>query len=140
MLEVIALHKIAQASHQKIQQLKSLKSDVARLGIGLLLILIALQIVFYKESLGTIIKIALALYYLYIIPGFCVMLYWQHRLDFIERFIVGTMAGLGLIAILSYFTGMFGISIIYHNYIFPPIIIVVGLALYVMRDHKEEKQ
>ena len=55
------------------------------------------------------------------------MLYWQEKLEFMERFVIGIFLAAGTIGILSYYIGLLELNIKYHTIILPILLILVGM-------------
>ena len=87
--------------------LNQIKQDLKSLGITLLILTIIFIIVFYKENIFTTIWTVLSFVLTFILPGFTLCYLWYDKLDFIERFIIGTMLGLITVGILSYNLSMY---------------------------------
>ena len=87
--------------------LNQIKQDLKSLGITLLILTIIFLIVFYKENIFTTIWAVLSFVLTFILPGFTLCYLWYDKLDFIERFIIGTMLGLISVGILSYNLSMY---------------------------------
>src|SRR3989344_6195957 len=87
--------------------LNQIKQDLKSLGITLIILTIIFIIVFYKENIFTTIWTVLSFVLTFILPGFTLCYLWYDKLDFIERFIIGTMLGLISVGILSYNLSMY---------------------------------
>ena len=109
------------------------EEDVLYLAILLVLIIIVLQIVYYKENLFVNIKLAANMYWLFVLPGYCIMLYWHEEMNFGERLVYGSIAGIGLLGIITYAVGLLGTSVIFLGYIFPPLCIILGTLFGTLR-------
>jgi len=90
---------------------------------------IVFQIVFYKENIFTTIRTVFGIFWLFIIPGYTLMLLWKDRFDFIERIICGTVLGITIISITSYYFTMFGLHIRSQFILIPLFIVVITLIL-----------
>ncbi len=106
-----------------------LKKESYNIGILFLIVFLGLKIVFFKESLLVTLRMALSLVWLFIIPGYALMFYWQSKLGFMERTIVGAGLTAAIIGISSYYLGIMGINIKYHTIILPLILISIGSYL-----------
>ncbi|MBI3035448.1 hypothetical protein HYY71_03925 [Candidatus Woesearchaeota archaeon] len=89
--------------------------------------MIIFKIVFFKERLIVVFRIVLSLFWLFALPGYFIMLYWKEKLEFIERFIIGTALSAGIIGVFSYYLGLLGLNIKYHAFLLPLILILTGL-------------
>lgn len=111
------------------EKIMSLKKESLYLLITLLGGIILFKIIFYNETLINVVKIAASLFWLFVLPGYSIMLYWEKSLDFVERLIVGTALSVGLEGILSYYLGLFGLHIKFHVIILPFVLILIGIAI-----------
>ena len=105
----------------------SIKEESKYIGILFIVGLVIFKIIYFKESLAVLLKIAASLFWLFAIPGYFAMLYWKNKLEFTERFVVGIALSAALIGISSYYLGLVGLNMKYHAFILPPLIIVTGL-------------
>lgn len=108
---------------------RKLKEDVLWLVAGIVVISIVLKVLFPLSSITTIAKLIAGIVWLFVLPGYAIMLPWQHELELKERIVVGMLAAAGIEAIASYYAGMFGLHIRSHSWLFPAIIIMAGVAL-----------
>lgn len=124
-----------------------MKKEVQYL-IGLLIaIIIFSKIVFYKESIGTIIQLIASLFYLLILPAFAWLYYWHKELSFMHRFIISFAASLAIVGILGYYFGLIGIDLKTFAYYAPAVIIISGylfnlkwnMSLNEVKGHHERK-
>ena len=119
-LELIALKK---------ELFDFIKRELGYIGLLFLLALLAFKIAFFKESLPVLFRNVLALFWMFALPGYFIMLYWKDELGFIERFIVGIGLSAGIIGIFSYYLGLMGLNIKYHTIALPLAIILASLAI-----------
>jgi len=106
----------------------STKEESKYIGILFIVGLVIFKIIYFKESLAVLLKIAASLFWLFVIPGYFAMLYWKNKLEFAERFVVGIALSAALIGIFSYYLGLIGLNMKYHAFILPPVIIIIGLV------------
>ena len=118
MLEEIALKK-------EIFDLKELKY----LGILFLLALIAFKISFFRENSIILLRSVVAIFWLFVLPGYFIMLYWKNKLDFIERAVAGIGISAAIMGILSYYISLAGLNLRFHAVILPLIIIFAGVVI-----------
>ncbi|MEM4260274.1 MAG: hypothetical protein QXG00_03485 [Candidatus Woesearchaeota archaeon] len=110
-----------------------IKKEILYFFLLLIILVIAFKIIYFKENLIELFKITLGLFWLFIIPGYAIMLYWAKNLEFLERLIIGSIASMALIGTLSYFSGLFGLHLIYHGFVFPALFIILGILLALTR-------
>ena len=107
----------------------TIKNELKYTGLLILLALIIFKIAFYKENLIIVIRTVLSLFWLFVIPGYFIMLYWKENLGFIERIIIGIALSASVVGIFSYYHGIIGLNIKFHAIIFPILLILIGLTI-----------
>jgi len=112
---------------------KEVFSDIIKesryIGILFLLALIIFKIAFYKENFIVLLRNVLSLFWLFVLPGYFIMLYWKEKLGFIERMVVGIGIAAGMTGILSYYISLAGLNLRFHAIILPLIIIFAGVMI-----------
>ena len=103
------------------------KKELTEIAIFFILALILFKIVFFKEALVVLFKAVLSLFWLFVLPGYFIMLYWKDKIDFIERLIVGVALSAAITGVLSYYIGIAGLNLKYHFVLIPLLSIIVGL-------------
>ena len=106
-----------------------LKKELPYIGILFLFSIAIFKIVFFKDTIVILLRSVLALFWLFVLPGYCIMLYWNEKLEFIERFIIGIIFSAGATGIFSYYIGLIGLNIKYHTVLLPLVIIVIGMII-----------
>ena len=99
------------------------------IGILFLLALVIFKIAFYKENFIVLLRSMLSLFWLFVLPGYFIMLYWRENLEFIERFIAGIVLSAAVIGIFSYYIGLLGLNIRYHAVLLPLVLIFMGIII-----------
>lgn len=108
---------------------KDLKDEITKLLIFLVIIIIILKIVFYRQDIVTTTRTALALTWLFVLPGYALMFYWKEKLDFAERIVIGTAAAAAVISITSYYVGLLGLHVKYHGIVLPVAMLVAAAVI-----------
>lgn len=103
--------------------------DLQYLGILFILALIAFKIAFFKEDNAILLRNVLSLFWLFVLPGYFIMLYWKEKIGFVERFFIGTLLSAAIIGISSYYIGIAGLNLRFHAIILPLIIIFAGVMI-----------
>ncbi len=108
---------------QKLNEI--IKSEAKNILIFLVLFFIFWKIIYYKESVFVILKLTLAHFYLFIMPGYLLMLYFYEKLNFVYRLILGICLGYAIQNFLVYYINiLFDIKFqLFYKY--TPIIIIV---------------
>ena len=108
---------------------EAIKNDSKWIGILFLLAVAIFKIIYFKENLIVLLRYVISLFWLFVLPGYFIMLYWREKLDFIERIIIGTASSAAIIGIFSYYIGLMGLNIKYHGILIPITIIVVMIII-----------
>ena len=119
------------------EKLRLLKKEGVYLAIALVAGIILFKIIFYNETFVNIIRFVASLFWLFAIPGYVLMLYWEKKIDFIERIIIGTALGVGLGGILSYYLGLFGVNVRFHAIILP--LVLIGIGIFAFLNFSDKK-
>ena len=103
-----------------------IKKELKYLGISLMFLFLALETAFFRENLLIVIRNSLALFWVFALPGYFVMLYWRKNLEFAERLLIGAGVAAGITGILAYYIGLIGLNIKYLTLVLPLTLILVG--------------
>ncbi len=114
--------------------LEQMKKELKYLVYLFIILIIFTKIVFYNELILTITRLISSWYYLFLLPGFSWLYYWN-ELSFMHRFIIGFGASLAVVSISSYYLGLLGISLSAYVYLIPALIIASG---YIWNGTKKE--
>jgi len=110
--------------------MKEIKSELKKIGIIFIIAYIFFQIHYYKESPLVVLRLLLAHFYLFIIPGYCLMLYYFKKIEFIYRFFIGVGLGYALQSLLAFFiTLIFNLNLKTYYLVTPIILIIIGIYL-----------
>ena len=104
-----------------------IKKEAPYLGMVLIVLIILFKAVFFKESFLTVLRTAFSIFWLWILPGYAIMLYWQN-LSFLERAVAGTAVGMAVSGIGGYYLGLIGLNLKFHAALLPILIIGITLA------------
>ena len=89
-------------------------------------LIILLKIIFYNESFLVTTRIAALVWWMFILPGWSLMLYWQSKLDFLERVVIGAGIGIAVFGVVGYNLSILGLDLKYHSVIIPLVMLLVG--------------
>jgi len=106
------------------------------MGILLISFILIFKIVFFKENLMVIFRIVISIFWMFALPGYAMMFYWNNKLGFTERLIIGIALSAAIIGIFSYYLGIAGLNIKYHTILLPSILILAGILLNVKEIKK----
>jgi hypothetical protein len=114
--------------------LNVLKKEWKYLAVLFVIVLVILKIAYYREGILEVVKITVWLFWLFVIPGYVVMLNWQKTLGFVERSVIGTIAGIAVIGLSSYYFGIAGLRIGNQQFILPVFVVVVAFSFQGLRS------
>jgi len=106
-----------------------IKKELQYIFLLFILSLIIFKIAFFKENIIVLLRNILSLFWLFVLPGYFMMLYWKEKLGFTERFIIGIALAAAVIGIVSYYLGLVGWDIKFHAVILPLILIAASLTV-----------
>ena len=110
-----------------------IKKELKYIVLIFLASILIFYIAFFKENVIVLTRFVLSLYWLFVLPGYFAMLYWNEKLDFFERFVIGIAVSAGVIGILSYYIGLMGLNIKYHTVFLPLLIILFGFIFAMLK-------
>lgn len=113
-----------------------LKNEVITLLIVLIAGAILLKVIFFSESIEVIGKLSISLFWLYLLPGFMLMYIFPH-FSFLERLIIGMVAGMAYFGVIGYNLGLLGIPLNVQIWILP--IIAIGIGGYFLYKNQVSK-
>ena len=99
----------------------------------------AFQIAFYKESTINVIKFVFSVFWIGVLPGYALMLYYIDNIEWLERTVIGTALGYAVFGIISYNIGLAGVHLKLHHFIVPPLEIIIGFSVYYFFKSKQKK-
>ena len=114
----------------------AIKDDLKWVGTLFLLALIIFKIVYFKENIIVLLRYAISLFWLFVLPGYFAVFYWHDKLDFIERLVIGIALSAAIIGGISYYLGLAGLNIKYHGIILP--LIIIGVSGIIMIKKKQD--
>lgn len=112
-----------------------IKKELQYIGSIFLIVLIIFKIAFFKEEIFVLFRTVLSLFWLFVLPGYFILLYWKEKISFMERFFIGIVLSAGIIGISSYYSGIMGLNIKYHAIILPLVLILIGIVIN-LKNHK----
>ena len=82
------------------------KKELMYIGLLFLIIIVIFKIIFFNENLIVVFRTVLALFWIFVLPGYFLMLYWKENLQFTERFVIGIALAIAITGIASYYLGI----------------------------------
>lgn len=102
------------------------------------LTVILLTIVFYTESLNNILKISTAIFWLFILPGYCITIMWRKENRFLERFTISIPISTAVLGITSYYLGLAGLNLKTQAWLLPAVIIAAVIVNNMYLNHQNK--
>jgi len=119
-----------------LKNISEFKQDLVLTGLLILSFSIILQIVLYKESFLISLMTVLRFFYSIVIPGLCISLYLKNKLNYSARLVLGSVFIIASTSITSYYLGILGLHVKYHPWIIPPLMMLLGVLLFLKKDKK----
>ena len=104
-----------------------IKKELMHVGILFIVFFIIFKLIYYKDSFLTSLRVVASLFWMFVLPGYFVMLYWKEQLGFTERFAIGIAISAALVGIFSYYLGLMGLNIKYHYILLPVALVMIGI-------------
>ena len=101
---------------------EKLKKESLHLCILFAALIVIFKIIYYNESLLSILRVVFTIFYMFILPGFLIMYHWDF--DFLKRLFLGIALSAASVGILSYYIGIIGFR---HHWIVPLLIILFSV-------------
>jgi hypothetical protein len=109
--------------------LETIKKEAKFISAAFLVLTIALKIAYYYESIGKVLLVSASIFWLFVLPGYSMLLYWQDRMGLAERMFLGTIAAFALNGLSAYYLGIIGLKIQYQTIILPAAVIAVSIII-----------
>ena len=106
-----------------------MKKELSYIGLLFIIFIVIFKIIYYRGSFIVSLRFVASLFWLFVLPGYSLMLYWREKLDFAERIIIGIAVSAAIIGISSYYIGLMGLNLKYHGIILPIILILAGIGI-----------
>ena len=120
--------------------LRALGKEAKYLAAAFVIAVIMLKIAFYREDLLGVTKAAASLMWLFVLPGYAIMLHWRENFGVLERLFAGTVAAMAISGIASYYLGISGLKIQNQTILLPAAVIAASLAWQKFSERKSPQQ
>ena len=108
--------------------MEKVKKELKIIGIIFIIAYIFFQIHYYKENIFTVIRLIIAHFYLFVIPGYFLMLPYIKKISFAYRLFIGAGLGYGAQSLISFMiTLVFHMNMKTYYLITPLIFIFIGM-------------
>ncbi len=92
--------------------------ELRYLAIILAVSIVLFRLVFYKDPISLIARLVLTYFIIIVLPGYALMVQFNHRFNFQERLLLGIGAGSTLLALTSYTIGFFYSNLYVHVFVY----------------------
>ncbi len=114
---------------------EKLKKELLYVLIIFALLFVLFNFIFYKENFLVKLRAVLSFFWLFVVPGYILMFYWESNLEFIERFMIGITLAAAITGISSYYLGLSGLNLKYHIFLLPVVLIVAGTIIILKKKY-----
>lgn len=108
---------------------EQLKKELAIIVCMFIAALLTFKLIFLSEDFFIVLRTVMAIFWLFVLPGFAVMFYWNKELKFYERLVIGIGIGTVLLGLMGYYTGLLGLHAMYHALVLPIAVLIVGISI-----------
>lgn len=116
---------------------KITKKEIINLCISLLLFYVFWQIHYFRQNPWQVIKLTIGHFYLFILPGYFLLLKYIHQINFAYRIFIGAGIGYSLVLIIVYLLNLiFKLDIMITYIIIPIIFIVTGIIIFYIKNRR----
>lgn len=118
---------------------KHLLDEFKIIALAFVLLYAFFQIHYFKESPLVILKTTIAHFYLFMIPGYSLLLMFYKETSRIERLVLGVGVGYALQSFLLYFISYFlKINMMKYNLLVSAVLILLGIGLFSRKLKRHE--
>lgn len=115
--------------------MQMLKEEFIKFSAVVIGLFIFFKIFYLNESMIIVAKIIAAQTYLFILPGFVIMLYFRDNISFIYRLLIGIGLGYSLNTLITYYINIIiKVNIGRFYWIVPLVIVIAGTALFLIKN------
>ena len=111
------------------QKTQSNYNEIFGMVIAFILVLTLLKIVFYQETIFTLLKITASIFWLFVMPAYFIAAIWKEQITLIERLTIGVPISAAILGILSYYLGLAGLNLQIQTWLLAPIICIFAFVL-----------
>lgn len=108
---------------------EKIKNEFIIIAVLFIVVIVIFKILFYKENIPIILRTVASVFWMFVLPGFSLMYYWEEKLDFIERFIIGIILSAAIFSVIGYNLAFFGFNIKYHIITIPVLCLIAGFFI-----------
>ncbi|MEK6837330.1 MAG: hypothetical protein AABX69_01650 [Nanoarchaeota archaeon] len=111
-----------------LRYLNELRNELKLLVIVFAVVAAVVKIAYSKEGIVDVLRVSASLFWLFIVPGYFLTLYWKESLGFMERTVLGSVAAIAIVGITSYYLGLAGLKLQNQTILLPLAITAFSLA------------
>ncbi|MFH1399646.1 MAG: hypothetical protein ABIG95_06055 [Candidatus Woesearchaeota archaeon] len=95
-------------------------------------LLLALFMVFNKESMASLVWVFFSLIYMFVLPGYIIGMHFSSDSG-LENFVGGLCLAIGLTGLLGVLLGWMDVHVKWHAVIIPSLLVLASVAVYAIR-------
>ena len=99
-----------------------------------------MKAVFYRQDFVSTTQTTIALFWMFVLPGYALTHYWRQRMDFGERVVIGIAMAAGITAVASYYLGLTGFPMKLHGIVLPIAMLLFSAAIFLNGKGRQQKQ
>jgi len=107
-----------------------IKKELIGLAVTFAALTILFMIVYSKEDNAIVFRFVFGIFWLFTLPGAAILFGWRNELPISTRMLIGTILGMGITGIASYYLGLFGFLLGWQTYALPAAIVLGSLAFH----------
>lgn len=105
-----------------------LKGELKLLVAVFAVVAAVMKIAYVNEGIADVLRVSASLFWLFIVPGYFLTLYWKESLGFVERTVFGSVAAIAVVGITSYYLGLIGLKLQSQTTLLPLAITALSFA------------
>ncbi len=110
--------------------------EIKKISLFFLVLFIIMEIALFNSTILLVLRITASIFFLFVLPGFCIMFLWYNKFDFLERLIIGIVVSVALEGIISYYLNLLNIHSRFYGIISIIIILTSALVLIYLKYKK----
>lgn len=120
-------------------ELNEIRKELKLLVAVFAAVAVAMKVAYSNEGIMEVLRTSASLFWLFVLPGYFMTLYWKDKLGFIERTVMGSTAAMAVVGITSYYLGIAGLKLQSQTVLLPAAIIAVSFAACARKSRQRQQ-